>query len=222
MEFRDEKNGLMCDLVVKPGGQNQGMIASWFSSAKRQVPTDYVRGQIKRYEPGESSSRNEAKQKAHDAEILSDVQGTWLGCIEFDNDRLWDWQEDYVSYEPQPVRHPLPSDCRYRLDVQHLAAGDTVKAQDVKTELEEKQRHEAKLRKEGEKILKRREKQKRKNKIPTREPRIFKKPEIHKEKEQEKQHSDKNGKGKKKHKHKKEEHKHLHNSHSKVDIPLGQ
>ena len=92
-------------------------------------------------------------------EVLCDVQGSWLGCIEFGDDRyvgvvergggremgvqtnsvihlkcillcrLWDFQEDYPMYEPIIPKTPLPSDCRYREDINALAEEDLDKAQ---------------------------------------------------------------------------------------------
>ncbi len=47
----------------------------------------------------------------------------------------------------QPLQHLLPSDCSKRLDLQTLLSGDVVAAQDMKVELENLQRSDAKTRK---------------------------------------------------------------------------
>ena len=46
-----------------------------------------------------------------------------------------------------PFQNPLPSDCSKRLDLQTLLSGDIVAAQDMKIELENLQRSDAKIRK---------------------------------------------------------------------------
>ena len=46
-----------------------------------------------------------------------------------------------------PLQNPLPSDCSKRLDLQTLLSGDMVAAQDMKVELENLQRSDAKIRK---------------------------------------------------------------------------
>lgn len=46
-----------------------------------------------------------------------------------------------------PFQNPLPSDCSKRLDLQTLLSGDMVAAQDMKVELENLQRSDAKIRK---------------------------------------------------------------------------
>eukprot|EP01087_Luapelamoeba_hula_P021186 TRINITY_DN735_c0_g1_i1.p1 TRINITY_DN735_c0_g1~~TRINITY_DN735_c0_g1_i1.p1 ORF type:complete len:442 (+),score=89.76 TRINITY_DN735_c0_g1_i1:324-1649(+) len=140
MEFRDEKHGLACDIEFNPKQESGGFFSSWFSKAK--LPTDYFRGNVVKYDP--------SKGKGDDDEVLFDVQGTWLGAIEFgDGDRTWDFQEEYTMYEPARVPNPLPSDCRYREDVNFLKDGDTSQSQEAKEKLEKKQRAEAALRKEG-------------------------------------------------------------------------
>jgi len=190
MDFRDEKNGLTCDLEINP--KEEGSFWSgWFS--KNKLPTDYFKGQIVCVSKGSRSSLNLSSLKkkgqlAEGCEVLCDVQGSWLGCIEFGDERLWDYQEDYPMYEPMPSKTPLPSDCRFRDDINLLAEGTLDKSQAEKVRLEEKQRREAKLRKEGEELRKKKEKHKAKllkkknkskgsNDKATRvEPRIFKKP----------------------------------------------
>lgn len=46
-----------------------------------------------------------------------------------------------------PFQHLLPSDCSKRLDLQTLLSGDIAAAQDMKVELENLQRSDAKIRK---------------------------------------------------------------------------
>lgn len=46
-----------------------------------------------------------------------------------------------------PFQYPLPSDCSKRLDLQTLLSGDIAAAQEMKVELENLQRSDAKIRK---------------------------------------------------------------------------
>jgi len=82
-------------------------------------------------------------------EVLSTAEGTWLGCIQFDGITYWDWQEGGEKFVANPIPDPLPSDSRFREDLVALAGGDLVAAADWKARLENKQRREAKLRKDG-------------------------------------------------------------------------
>eukprot|EP01087_Luapelamoeba_hula_P017794 TRINITY_DN5639_c0_g1_i2.p1 TRINITY_DN5639_c0_g1~~TRINITY_DN5639_c0_g1_i2.p1 ORF type:complete len:398 (-),score=72.38 TRINITY_DN5639_c0_g1_i2:172-1365(-) len=145
MAFRDEKNGLACDIEMNPKQDGGGFLSSWFSKAK--LPTDYFKGNIVRVKP--------EKKKGDEDDVICDVQGTWLGAVEFgDGQRTWEFQGDYTVYEPIRTPEPLPSDCRYREDCYFLMVGDMERSQEAKTAYEVQQRAEAALRKEGEKAAK--------------------------------------------------------------------
>jgi len=134
MKFRDKKNKLGCDIRINPDANN------WFF-AKNNL-TDYLEGtifQIKGTDFEDVLSR----------EVLSTAEGTWLGCIQFDGITYWDWQEGGEKFVANPIPDPLPSDSRFREDLVALAGGDLVAAADWKARLENKQRREAKLRKDG-------------------------------------------------------------------------
>jgi hypothetical protein len=134
LTFTDKKNDLACELVFNP--EAPGWVASWFTSPK--YPTDYFLGEI--YRPSASS----ASQK----KVLSKVEGSWLSHIQFDGETYWELEKD-LPETPHPVEDPLPSDCRYRPDLRALLSGKPHEAQRLKVLLEEKQRKEARLRKEG-------------------------------------------------------------------------
>ena len=91
-------------------------------------PQDYFTGTIKK-----------------DNKVVSNIYGTYLGFIEFDGIRYWDARDvkPYVLHKPAKA---LPSDCRYRHDLQQLAQGNIEAAQQRKEEMEEAQRKDAKLR----------------------------------------------------------------------------
>jgi hypothetical protein len=152
IDFRDEQNGLACDLLINPNDQK--LFSSFFSS-KKKVPTDYLRGEIVRFKNQEDLKKPKHKVPESEYEVLSKVQGSWLSCIEFDGERFWEWNDSKLKiYTPILVDNPLPSDSRFREDVQYLAKGDLENAGEFKRKYEQKQRREAALRKEGNEIRK--------------------------------------------------------------------
>jgi hypothetical protein len=129
--FEDVKNNISCCIKFNPDAK--GWVKSIFSRAQA-IPTDYFRGEI--------TTGTGAKKVT-----LHTVEGSWIACLLFDNDRYWDMQ--IKAQPPVPIEHPLPSDARYREDRNALASGDLQAAAEYKTLLEEKQRHAARLRKAG-------------------------------------------------------------------------
>lgn len=71
--------------------------------------------------------------------VLSLIEGTWLGYLDFDGKRYWDVRQCHPM-SPTPVENPLPSDCRFRRDLQHLAKKELAEAQKAKEEMEDEQR----------------------------------------------------------------------------------
>ncbi|KAL4434735.1 hypothetical protein ABPG74_017155 [Tetrahymena malaccensis] len=95
----------------------------------KKRPTDYISGTIK-----------------VKGQVVSKCYGTYLGFIEFDDVRYWDYR--YVlPYEPIIIKSTLGSDQSQRPDKIYLQKGDIPKAQKFKEELEELQRKDANLRK---------------------------------------------------------------------------
>jgi hypothetical protein len=134
LTFTDKKNDLACDLVFNP--EAPGWVASWFTTAKH--PSDWLSGDIYRM-----STRTKTKK-----DVLAKVEGSWLSHLDVDGKRYWDLKE-VAPWSIRPADDPLPSDCRYREDLQALLGGDEEEAQRLKVKLEEKQRREARLREEG-------------------------------------------------------------------------
>lgn len=78
-------------------------------------------------------------------EQLASGSGNWLSHLDWDSERYWTLcAEQYDRWTP--VQDPLPSDCRYREDLQLLKAGDLAGAQEAKEKLERLQRRDQKLR----------------------------------------------------------------------------
>eukprot|EP01133_Synstelium_polycarpum_P002256 gene2256-2556_t len=138
--FTDEKNKIGCEVTFNP--HELGFVRSIFS--KQKEPADYFTGQI--FKLGSNSGKD---KKRSESDVICNIEGTWLTQLAFDNEVLWDLKmvPPGVIYE----ENPLPTDCRYRDDLMYLKDGNMEKAKEYKALIEDKQRFEAKLRKEGKK-----------------------------------------------------------------------
>ena len=128
--FIDEKNKILAEVKINPE------VGGWFSW-KKKLPSDYIDGAIYKY-----------TNSVEDKKPVSKIEGSWLGCILFDKEYYWNFKNGPPKFAPIPVDNPLPSDSRFRQDIIYLKAGEMDQAQDWKFKLEEKQRGEAKLRRE--------------------------------------------------------------------------
>ncbi|EFA85771.1 oxysterol binding family protein [Heterostelium album PN500] len=140
--FTDEKNKICCEITFNPHAL--GFVRSIFS--KQKEPSDYFVGQI--FKTGTTESKS-GKEKKQDADVICSFEGSWLTHLSFDNTVYWDIKmvPPGIVYE----ENPLPTDCRFREDLRYLKEGNTDKAKEYKSIVEERQRAEAKLRKEGKK-----------------------------------------------------------------------
>ena len=95
--------------------------------AKKSKPSDYFTGEV----------------TEHGLHVCS-VSGTYLGYMDFDQDRYWDSR----YFEPFPLRFKavLPSDSEFRDDLVKLREGQEESAQNAKEALEELQRADRRLR----------------------------------------------------------------------------
>ena len=98
-------------------------------SAKSAL-SDYFEGQI----------------KDKDGKILSNFTGSYLSHIDFDGKRYWDIRRN-IDIEEYPIKNQLKSSSIYRKDSLLLLQKKLEEAQDAKTELEEIQRRDRRLRK---------------------------------------------------------------------------
>ncbi|EGG13889.1 oxysterol binding family protein [Cavenderia fasciculata] len=160
--FTDEKNKLGCEITFNPHAL--GFVRSIFS--KQKEPSDYFCGHVyKLNATGNSNSNGKEKDKKKQSERLDSdnvcqVEGSWLTHLAFDNVNYWE-----LKMVPQGVIYesdPLSTDSRYREDLRYLKEGNIEKAKEYKSLIEDKQRTEAKLRKEGKKELKEKEKEREK------------------------------------------------------------
>eukprot|EP00696_Hemimastix_kukwesjijk_P004896 gnl/Hemi2/16262_TR5406_c0_g1_i1.p1 gnl/Hemi2/16262_TR5406_c0_g1~~gnl/Hemi2/16262_TR5406_c0_g1_i1.p1 ORF type:complete len:410 (-),score=155.90 gnl/Hemi2/16262_TR5406_c0_g1_i1:252-1481(-) len=134
--LEDLTHHMKCEITFNP--EAVGWIASFFWSPKK--PTDFFRGEI-----FASNTATVGKSKAK-KQVLSTCEGSWLDYLSFDGVRYWDVKTDAPS-PLAPTTDPLPSDSRFREDLQLLARKDLKNAHEAKTRLEEAQRADAKLRK---------------------------------------------------------------------------
>ena len=110
----------------------------WFSWKKKD-PTDYLTGHIYKY-------KNEPE--GNDRQAVSQVSGSWMGCVLFDGKRYWSHKDQLPKFGLTQTENPLPSDSRYREDVLYLRSDNLELAAEWKAKLEDKQRAEAKTRKQ--------------------------------------------------------------------------
>jgi hypothetical protein len=139
MLFVDKKNKLVAEIKFNPDG------GGWFSSWRKKSPTDCFTGTI--------YAVKNIDDKPDKGKKKSEVSGSWLGWIEFYGKVYWEWDQELQKYMPLQVDNPLPSDCRFRQDINLLKLEDFEAAGEFKHEYEEVQRRDARLRKEYQESL---------------------------------------------------------------------
>lgn len=79
------------------------------------------------------------------------MHGTYLGFIDCDNKRYWQYDGTFNPFKIQMVKDSIHSDHLKRIDLQELRVGNIKQAQINKEILEDSQRKDAKLRKQSKK-----------------------------------------------------------------------
>ncbi|EIE27493.1 hypothetical protein COCSUDRAFT_21423 [Coccomyxa subellipsoidea C-169] len=135
--FRDDLNDVECDITID-GGSKQGFLSSLWRGKKVQKNLDQLHGSLRK-----------------GGADVDTVHGSWLTSVEWQRGgpggkslRVWDVARNPVQ-APKPIIEPLPSDCRFREDLQSLQKGDRDKAQEWKSRLEHVQRTDQALRVAG-------------------------------------------------------------------------
>ncbi|BDA40499.1 Oxysterol-binding protein-related protein 8 at N-terminal half [Coccomyxa sp. Obi] len=97
-----------------------------------------------------SSSVHQPEPQFHRLEEMSTCSGNWLSHLDWEGQRYWTLAEDNAD-SWHPSSNPLPSDSRFREDLQCLLdeSPNWQIAQAAKEKLETRQRTDAKLRKEA-------------------------------------------------------------------------
>jgi hypothetical protein len=137
--FEDTKNNLKGEIHFNPDRQTGLMSYVWGST--QETPTDFIRGSIFREKKNADGSIDKV--------VSSKLEGSWLDGLSFDGKKYWTRMQ-YKPFQPipVPVEEALPSDCQFREDLIALKTNATL-AQTYKTQLEEKQRYDNKLRKQA-------------------------------------------------------------------------
>jgi len=118
--FKDVKHDLSCSLYL-----NQ----------TKHLPSDAFVGSI-----------DKINKAGESVEAVCEADGSFLGFLDFDGVRYWDFQQESCTSTAALEARPLPSDSRFRKDRNALASGDIDAAQVHKVEIEERQRRERRLR----------------------------------------------------------------------------
>ncbi|KAK9917018.1 hypothetical protein WJX75_000017 [Coccomyxa subellipsoidea] len=133
ISFRDELNQVECDITID--GSKQSFLSSLWRGKKGHKDLDQLHGSLRK-----------------GGAIVDTMRGSWLTSVEWEKGgpggrslRVWDAAKHPVQ-APKPILEPLPSDARFREDLQALQKGDRDKAQEWKSRLEQVQRRDQALR----------------------------------------------------------------------------
>jgi len=143
--FLDKKNKLSAEITflyeeVGTISKLTSGLKSMFGSSKEKATSDQFEVVFFNYE----------KQTGGDAkkEVLCEGTGSWMSHIQINNDLMWkidDSEDDWI----ENMENRLPSDSLFREDSKYIKLKDFDNAQKEKDNLENRQRADAKLRKEN-------------------------------------------------------------------------
>mmetsp|Transcript_17499 Transcript_17499/g.27083 ORF Transcript_17499/g.27083 Transcript_17499/m.27083 type:complete len:430 (+) Transcript_17499:328-1617(+) len=105
-------------------------------NSRSGLPSDFFQGVLEKFDPANPDQ---------EGEMLSSIEGSWVGFVDFDKVRYWDIRNSSKQTLTE-TPNALTSDSRRRTDRNALDAKDYEKAQAEKMRLEEIQRAERKLR----------------------------------------------------------------------------
>ncbi len=109
---------------------------------KQGIRYDFFKGMITK---SPALLKDMSRKAFYSKDMISYIEGNWIDYVMIDGDKYWEL--DKVQPEPiVPASNPLPSDSRFRPDLQALAAGNETEAQRQKEIMEELQRNDRKLR----------------------------------------------------------------------------
>lgn len=99
--------------------------------------------------PNRSSGKlHESHSSSSLGTVVAAGSGNWLGYLDWEGVRYWTMAGDNAATW-RPASDPLPSDVRFREDLQELHGGNVVRAQEAKEWMENVQRRDKKLRMEA-------------------------------------------------------------------------
>ncbi|EGC37986.1 hypothetical protein DICPUDRAFT_29412, partial [Dictyostelium purpureum] len=151
MIFTDEKNMLGAEIIFNPNAL--GFVRSLFT--KQKSPSDTIVGKIFRLQQNHINNikkqNNNGFNNIDEGDIISNIEGTWLTQLLIDNVEYWNIKMVPYGVLYRDPETTLPTDSSRRDDIRYLKLGNLEKAKEFKALIEDKQRHEAKLKKESEK-----------------------------------------------------------------------
>jgi len=159
MKFIDPKNKIKA-IIKMDDGEKKGVFSKSRSDVFNGSIYEYTEPVIsvkdKEKEKEKKKKVNAKDQQKEDKEMkdckkeLAKITGSWIEKLEIDGKDIWNINRDYPT-RAQPVKNPLPSDCRYREDLLWVKHGSLPNAEEWKVALEIRQRLEKKLRQDYEK-----------------------------------------------------------------------
>lgn len=168
MVFRDDRNRLTCRLQV--GGGSKGSVAEDEEAGSRNGSKGGASGSKKgggfwkrKFGKGKGSPDMLSGRVVCDDEpsvALATFEGNWITHLDCDGERLW--ESSMPTVRATRFSRKLPSDSSLRPDCNAVAAREWNRAQRAKEMLENRQRADAKLRKEALKRIAKAEKATRK------------------------------------------------------------
>jgi ribosomal protein S17E len=120
----------------------KSFLGKMFSSKSKKFPDNFSGFITKKDELIEKKGHYYPKEKNN---VFATFEGEWTYNINIDGVDYWK-QGEAKFYPSERMEYTLPSDSSYRPDIHLLRAGYDDYAQIAKTELEELQRYEKKLR----------------------------------------------------------------------------
>jgi hypothetical protein len=143
----DYTNNLCAHIEFNP--DEIGYLKSFFKKKQNTLP-DTFRGGVYNLNDIDISDKDCIHKMKKKSTSFIQIEGRWTSHCEFDGDEYWN-VDDYKLLGKYDDGFILPSDGRYREDLQYFIKDDEENSQKAKEKLEELQRKDRKLRKEWKK-----------------------------------------------------------------------
>lgn len=146
IKITDQTNKIYAQLRLNAGDKSfaEGLFK------KQDMRGDFFKGMITR---SEALLKDMSRKAFYSKDMISYIEGNWIEYVMIDGEKYWEL--DKVEPAPLvPLSDPLPSDSRYRADLQALIAGNEAESQRQKEMMEDVQRNDRKLREQAAKAKK--------------------------------------------------------------------
>jgi len=114
----DKENGYFGDFLMNP--DKKGWFKRMFSSQKSPFSTvEGIITNVKNFDFKDQRGgdlKKLVKNSGNRLKIYSQVEGDWLGHLKFDKETLWEYDQ-IKPYTVAYYSNPLPTDCRFRIDL---------------------------------------------------------------------------------------------------------